>query len=56
MRGNSENRRKCRKFKVGKKTIESQVVCGKSYPCTHGEYNLCENLKVMGFQTLGTSK
>lgn len=42
-------------FKVGDKvTIEPQVVCGKCYPCRHGKYNLCENLKVMGFQATGT--
>ena len=41
---------------VGQKvTIEPQVYCGKCYPCTHGKYNLCENLKVMGFQTTGTA-
>lgn len=32
-------------------TIQPQVVCGKCYPCTHGMYNDCEKLKVMGFQT-----
>lgn len=43
-------------FSVGQKvTIEPQVYCGKCYPCTHGKYNLCENLKVMGFQTTGTA-
>lgn len=43
-------------FAVGQKvTIEPQVVCGKCYPCTHGKYNLCEELKVMGFQTTGTA-
>ncbi|WP_276662940.1 zinc-dependent alcohol dehydrogenase, partial [Syntrophomonas wolfei] len=26
---------------------------GKCYPCTHGMYNDCETLKVMGFQTTG---
>ena len=36
-------------------TIEPQVVCGKCYPCRHGKYNLCEELKVMGFQTTGTA-
>lgn len=36
-------------------TIEPQVVCGKCYPCRHGKYNLCESLKVMGFQTTGTA-
>lgn len=41
---------------VGQKvTIEPQVYCGTCYPCTHGKYNLCENLKVMGFQTIGTA-
>lgn len=36
-------------------TIEPQVYCGACYPCTHGKYNLCEHLKVMGFQTTGTA-
>ncbi len=36
-------------------TIQPQVVCGKCYPCRHGKYNLCEELKVMGFQTTGTA-
>ena len=41
-------------LKVGQKvTIEPQVVCGECYPCRHGKYNLCESLKVMGFQTTG---
>ena len=34
-------------------TIEPQVFCGECYPCRHGKYNLCEHLKVMGFQTTG---
>ena len=38
-----------------KVTIEPQVCCGHCYPCTHGKYNLCEELKVMGFQTTGTA-
>lgn len=43
-------------FTVGQRvTIEPQVYCGKCYPCTHGKYNLCEELKVMGFQTTGTA-
>lgn len=43
-------------FKVGQKvTIEPQVYCGHCYPCRHGKYNLCEELKVMGFQTTGTA-
>ena len=44
------------KVRVGQKvTIEPQVVCGKCHPCRHGKYNLCEELKVMGFQTTGTA-
>jgi len=43
-------------LKVGQKvTIEPQVYCGKCYPCAHGKYNLCEELKVMGFQTTGAA-
>jgi L-iditol 2-dehydrogenase len=34
-------------------TIQPQIVCGRCYPCTHGMYNACEELKVMGFQTTG---
>lgn len=41
---------------VGQKvTIEPQVTCGTCYLCRNGKYNLCENLKVMGFQTTGTA-
>ena len=41
-------------FRIGQKvTIEPQVTCGECYPCRHGKYNLCEELKVMGFQTTG---
>lgn len=43
-------------LKKGQKvTIEPQVYCEKCYPCRHGKYNLCENLKVMGFQTTGAA-
>lgn len=43
-------------LRVGQKvTIEPQVYCGHCHPCTHGKYNLCEELKVMGFQTTGTA-
>ena len=41
---------------VGQKvTIQPQVVCGECHPCRHGKYNLCEKLKVMGFQTTGVA-
>lgn len=43
-------------FTVGQKvTIQPQVVCGHCHPCRHGKYNLCEELKVMGFQTTGVA-
>ena len=29
------------------------MTCGKCYSCTHGAYHICDNLKVMGFQTTG---
>ena len=42
------------RVRAGQKvTIEPQVFCGKCHPCRHGKYNLCEELKVMGFQTEG---
>lgn len=41
---------------VGQKVVlEPQVFCGRCYPCAHGKYNLCESLKVMGFQTAGAA-
>lgn len=44
------------KVRIGQKvTIEPQEVCGKCYPCRHGKYNLCEELKVMGFQCTGVA-
>jgi len=43
-------------FEPGQKvTIQPQVVCGCCHPCRHGKYNLCESLKVMGFQTTGVA-
>lgn len=39
---------------IGQKvTVEPQEYCGKCHPCLHGKYNLCEDLKVMGFQAPG---
>ncbi len=44
-------------LRVGQKvTIEPQLVCGKCHPCRHGKYNLCEELKVIGFQAPGTAR
>jgi L-iditol 2-dehydrogenase len=34
-------------------TIQPQVTCGACYACRHGAYHICDNLKVMGFQTTG---
>jgi L-iditol 2-dehydrogenase len=36
-------------------TIRPQVTCGACYPCTHGQYHICDQLKVMGFQTTGVA-
>ena len=42
---------------IGQKvTIEPQWTCGTCHPCRHGKYNLCEELKVMGFQAPGTAQ
>ncbi|MFW9930790.1 MAG: zinc-binding dehydrogenase, partial [Candidatus Thorarchaeota archaeon] len=41
-------------FEVGDKvTIQPQEVCGTCYPCIHNQYHCCDNLKVLGFQTIG---
>lgn len=37
-------------------TFTPQVTCGECYPCRHGNYHLCEKLKVMGFQTGGAAQ
>jgi L-iditol 2-dehydrogenase len=36
-------------------TFMPQMTCGTCYPCTHGQYHICDNLKVMGFQTTGAA-
>ncbi len=33
-----------------------QVTCGKCYPCLTGNYHICDNLKVNGFQTDGAGQ
>ena len=44
-------------FSVGDKiTFTPQVTCGECYPCQNGMYHICENLKVMGFQTNGAGQ
>jgi L-iditol 2-dehydrogenase len=34
-------------------TLEPSLVCGECYNCTHGRYNICEKLQVVGCQTSG---
>ena len=36
-----------------KATARPQIVCGKCRPCARGDYNICNNLKVQGFQAPG---
>ncbi len=44
-------------IKIGDKaTARPQLVCGKCPPCTRGDYNICNNLKVEGFQAPGTAQ
>ncbi len=43
-------------YKTGDKvTIQPQVVCGKCYMCNNGNYHICDELKVMGFQAPGAA-
>lgn len=37
-------------------TLQPQVTCGQCHSCTHGNYHICDNLKVMGFQTDGGAR
>lgn len=44
-------------FVAGDKVVfMPQVTCGECYPCRHGMYHICDNLKVMGFQTSGAAQ
>lgn len=44
-------------FAPGDKVVfMPQVTCGECYPCRHGMYHICDNLKVMGFQTGGAAQ
>lgn len=43
-----------KEYKVGDRvTVQPQVTCGKCYSCLNGNYHICDDLKVMGFQTTG---
>ena len=37
-------------------TARPQLVCGKCGPCKRGDYNVCENLRVQGFQANGCAQ
>lgn len=44
-------------LKVGMKvTAIPQIFCGKCSPCRRGDYHICENLKVQGFQAPGVAQ
>jgi L-iditol 2-dehydrogenase len=44
-------------LEIGDKVVFlPQVTCGECYPCRHGLYHICDNLKVMGFQTNGAAQ
>lgn len=44
-------------FPVGETvTLTPQMVCGECHACRHGIYNVCETLRVMGFQTDGAAR
>jgi L-iditol 2-dehydrogenase/threonine 3-dehydrogenase len=45
------------KIRVGSKaTARPQLVCGKCGPCLRGDYNVCQHLKVQGFQAPGCAQ
>lgn len=37
-------------------TVMPQLVCGQCYPCTHGNYHICNELKVIGCQEEGAAQ
>jgi len=42
---------------VGQKvTATPQIVCGECRPCRRGDYNICDSLKVQGFQAPGCAQ
>ncbi len=44
-------------FKIGEPVVFlPQVTCGTCYPCRNGMENICNQLKVMGFQTNGAAQ
>lgn len=43
-------------YKGDRVTAMPQLVCGKCYPCTHGNYHICNHLKVIGCQADGAAR
>ncbi len=44
-------------FTLGEQVVfMPQITCGECYPCRQGMYHICDNLKVMGFQTGGAAQ
>jgi len=37
-------------------TVMPQLVCGECYPCRHGNYHICDDLKVIGCQADGAAR
>ncbi len=37
-------------------TVRPQLTCGTCYPCVHGEYHICNNLRVIGCQAEGAAQ
>jgi L-iditol 2-dehydrogenase len=37
-------------------TVMPQLVCGECYPCTHGNYHICDDLRVIGCQADGAAR
>jgi len=48
---------KVTKIPIGRKvTARPQLVCGVCAPCKKGRYNVCQNLRVQGFQAPGVAR
>ena len=44
-------------FKIGDRvTVMPQLTCGRCYQCQHGDYHICDNLKVIGCQAEGAAQ
>jgi L-iditol 2-dehydrogenase len=44
-------------FRVGDRvTVRPQLTCGRCYQCLHGDYHICDELKVIGCQAEGAAQ